>query len=301
MNVVRYGTPQAYLEAAEPFLLRDEACHNLLLGIPARLAARGPGAAADVYLAAALDRGEIAGAAMMTPPYRLVLSQAVRPGAVRALAEDAATLRPTPPGVSGPDRVAAEFVAIWQRLTAEAGQSAVRERIHRLDTVRPVPQVAGRPRPADDADRSLLLSWMRAFGAEAFGDGNRPPGEAETAVKTRLGSPEEGFLVWEDGAPRCVAGYGAPTRHGIRIGPVYTPPEHRGRGYATACVAELSRLLLARGRRFCMLYTDLANPTSNRIYRRVGYEPVCEVSEYRFDRRGPAGPRAAEIRRATAP
>ncbi len=287
MNVVRYGTPRAFLDAVEPFLLRDEASHNLLLGIPARLADRSPGAATGLYLAAAVDRGEIAGAAMMTPPYRLVLSQAASLGAVRALAEDAVTLRPAPPGVHGPDRVAAEFVAIWQGLTGESGRPVLRERIQRLDAVRPVPRVAGRLRPTDHADRPLLLDWLRAFGAEAFGDDNRPPGEAETALNTRLGSPGEGFMLWDDGGPRCVAGYGGPTRHGIRVGPVYTPPEHRGRGYATACVAELSRLLLERGRRFCMLYTDLANPTANRIYQRIGYEPVCDVAEYRFEATAP--------------
>lgn len=289
MNVVRYATPRAFLDAVEPFLLHDEACHNLLLGIPARLIARDSGAAGDVYLAAAVDRGEITGAAMMTPPYRVVLSQTTHPRTVRALAEDAATLQPAPPGVQGPDPLAAEFVAVWQRLTGERGRRALHERIHRLDTVRPVPSVAGRLRPAEDADRAPLLDWLRAFGAEAFGEDARPPGEAERALNTRLGSPDEGFMLWDDGGPRCAAGYGAPTRHGIKIGPVYTPPEYRNHGYATACVAEVSRLLLAQGRRFCMLYTDLANPASNRIYRRIGYEPVCDVAEYRFDRR-PAGP-----------
>ena len=292
MNVVRYATPRAFLDAVEPFLLRDEACHNLLLGIPARLITRGPAAAADAYFAAALDRGEIAGAAMMTPPYRIVLSHAMRPDAVRAMAEDAAALRPPPPGVHGPDAEAAEFVAAWQRLTGEPNRLALHERIHRLEAVRAVPGARGRLRPAEDPDRPLLLDWLRAFGAEAFGEDNRPPGEAETALNTRLGSPDEGFVVWDDGGPRCVAGYGAPTRHGIKIGPVYTPPEFRSRGYGTACVAALSRLLLKRGRRFCMLYTDLANAASNRIYQRIGYEPVCDAAEYRFIRSAPAGPTA---------
>lgn len=291
MNVVRYGAPRAFLDAVEPFLLRNEACHNLLLGIPARLIAAASGAARDIYLAAAIDRGEIAAAAMMTPPYRLVLSQTANAGALRALGEDAAALRPAPPGVQAPDPVAAEFVAVWRELTGEHAQRVLHERIHRLDAVRPVPRVAGRPRPADEADRPLLLDWMRAFGAETFGSDNRPPGEAETAVNARLGSRDEGFVLWEDGGPRCVAGYAGPTRHGVRVGPVYTPPEHRGRGYATACVADLSRLLLERGRRFCMLYTDLANPTANRIYQRIGYEPVCDVAEYRFDRSAGTYPR----------
>jgi uncharacterized protein len=72
-------------------------------------------------------------------------------------------------------------------------------------------------------------------------------------------------------------------RPGIRIGPVYTPPALRRRGYASALVTELSRRLLDSGREYCVLYTDLANPTSNRIYQEVGYERVCDSAEYVFD------------------
>lgn len=288
MNAVRYPGPRAFLDAVERFLLRDEASHNLLLGIPARLIAREAAGApvSGVYLAAAVERGEIAGAAMMTPPYRLVLSQTSHPGAVRMLAEDVAALRPAPPGVTGPDPIAAEFVEVWRGLTGELSRLALRERIHRLDEVQPLPHIPGMLRPAGPDDRPLLLEWLRAFGAEAFGEDDRPPGEAETAVNTRLGSSEEGFVLWYDGGPRCVAGYTGPTRHGIRVGPVYTPPQFRGRGYGTACVAALSRRLLDGGRGFCMLFTDLSNETSNRIYRRIGYEPVCDVAEYRFERAG---------------
>ena len=74
-----------------------------------------------------------------------------------------------------------------------------------------------------------------------------------------------------------------PTRHGISVSLVYTPPELRGRGYATACVGELSRKLLGAGREFCALFADLANPISNHIYERIGYRPVCDYEEYRFE------------------
>ena len=80
-----------------------------------------------------------------------------------------------------------------------------------------------------------------------------------------------------------MSGYGGETPNGIRIGPVYTPPEQRGHGYATGLVAEQSRSLLAGGRRFCFLYTDLDNATSNALYRRIGYRLVCESAEVRFD------------------
>lgn len=88
--------------------------------------------------------------------------------------------------------------------------------------------------------------------------------------------------MWDDGQPVSLAGYSGPTPHGIRVGPVYTPPAQRGKGYASACVAALSRLLLDGGRAYCFLFTDMGNPTSNPIYQAIGYRPVCDVDEYRF-------------------
>ena len=79
-----------------------------------------------------------------------------------------------------------------------------------------------------------------------------------------------------------LAGFAGPTPNGIRIGPVYTPPELRGHGHGTAVTAGVSQLLLDRGHKFCFLYTDLANSTSNAIYMRIGYEPVCDSRELAF-------------------
>jgi len=79
-------------------------------------------------------------------------------------------------------------------------------------------------------------------------------------------------MLWEDGHTVSLACSGARTPNGSRIGPVYTPPEERGHGYASACVAALSQLQLDQGRRFCFLFTDLANPTSNHIYPMIGYQ-----------------------------
>src|SRR5581483_2213413 len=108
----------------------------------------------------------------------------------------------------------------------------------------------------------------------------------ERILDQRLGSPHGVFCLWEDGGePVSLAGAGARTPNGARVGPVYTPPERRGRGYATSLTAELSQRLLDEGSRFCFLYTDLANPTSNAIYERIGYVRVCESKELRFERR----------------
>jgi len=101
-------------------------------------------------------------------------------------------------------------------------------------------------------------------------------------VDHRLEAEQAGVSLWEDGRPVSLASFGNPTPNGIRIGPVYTPPEYRRRGYASALVAELSERLLA-GRRFCFLFTDLANPTANRIYEQIGYRRVCEAAEIVFE------------------
>ncbi len=105
----------------------------------------------------------------------------------------------------------------------------------------------------------------------------------ERTLESRFGIESAGFWLWEDGGqPVSLAGFSGPTPTGIRIGPVYTPPELRRRGYATTLVADLSAWLLERGHRACFLYTDLANPTSNRIYVEIGYERVCDAMEFVF-------------------
>ena len=90
------------------------------------------------------------------------------------------------------------------------------------------------------------------------------------------------MYLWADGEPVAMAGTSGQTPNGARVGPVYTPPALRGRGYASACTAALSQLLLDEGRRFCFLYTDLSNPTSNKIYQAIGYRPVCNADMYTF-------------------
>ena len=93
-----------------------------------------------------------------------------------------------------------------------------------------------------------------------------------------------GLYLWVDGAgqPVTMVGYQGPTPHGMRIGPVYTPPAQRRKGYASACTAAVTQYLLDGGRQFCFLFTDLANPTSNHIYQEIGYQPVVDVEMYSF-------------------
>jgi predicted GNAT family acetyltransferase len=192
------------------------------------------------------------------------------------------------PGVVGTEPEVEEFAERWSRHTGVPGRVGMRQGVFALERVEPPPKPPGATRVATGADRELALRWWVAFGEEVLHEGGPGRERAEKSVDHKLSSPTSGFLLWEDdGEPVSLAGWGGPTPNGIRIGPVYTPPELRARGYATALTAELSQGLLdgrlfEGGRRFCFLYTDLANPTSNAIYERIGYRRVADAAEVVF-------------------
>ena len=138
----------------------------------------------------------------------------------------------------------------------------------------------GRLREAGAEDHELAHAWLDAFVEEATSGDS--PEDAAGWLERNAADPDGRLVLWEDGATVSLAACGGATPHGIRIGPVYTPPELRGRGYASALTAELTRQLLAGGRDFCFLFTDLANPTANSIYQRIGYRPVTDVERWKF-------------------
>ncbi len=155
-----------------------------------------------------------------------------------------------------------------------------------LHEVRPVPRPSGVALPAVTADVELMVRWIIDFMTEAvpFESTDLEQRARRSAERRVSGDADSGAWLWEvDGVRVGLSGYGHPTGTGIRIGMVYTPPEHRGNGYATALVADQSQWLLDNGYDVCFLLTDLANPTSNRIYERIGYRQVAEAASYGFD------------------
>lgn len=280
LRVERPSDAEAFLALAGDFLAAREAEHGLILGLAGNLQ-RGimpleePPLFAVVVDGAAGDR--VVAAALRTPPYNLVVSMVGDLDAVDALAE-ALALDPLP-GVSAPREVAEGFAASWTARTGRRARRSMAERIFRLTAVREPRPASGRMRLAERADRALLIAWIEAFTLEALGKSE----DAAAGVDRWLEHRGRRLWLWEDGDLRVsLCGAGGETAHGIRIGPVYTPPEHRGHGYASNLVAAVSRLLLDDGRQFVTLFTDLANPTSNRIYQDVGYEPVADFEVVDF-------------------
>jgi hypothetical protein len=281
MRIERYEDPALFFALVAPFLERREAEHNLQLGFRTRLEANrhafGP---RDPLLYAVVgDAGEVVAVATQTPPFGLVLSQMDDPAIVGELAdrlmEDGAEL----PTAGGPVVVARAFAERWSRLTGLMPVVQLDERIYEATEVAHPDGVPGAMRAYTPADRQLAIDWLGAFFTEAMPD--VPEGRIEQIVDDRAAGMGS-FVLWEDdGTVVSLAGHAGETPNGSRVGPVYTPPEHRGRGYASALTAALTEQLLAR-RRFCFLFTDLANPTSNSIYQRIGYRPVTDITLWRF-------------------
>jgi predicted GNAT family acetyltransferase len=282
MEVRRHATADGFLEHAGEFLAEREAEHNLILGLSSQLQRAPRMYGDDPYLAVVEDEGRIVGAVLRTPPHNLVLSELDDERAIEPIVAAVHEAFGSLPGVVGPKERAGQFAAAWQTATGAKARLELAQRVFRVDRIEAPQGVPGRMRPYEPSDRELAVRWTDAFVAEALPANAPHPESSEESVARREQDPSSGLVFWEDGEPVSFAGYGGLTPNGIRIGPVYTPPELRGRGYASALTAALTQQLLDGGRRFCFLFTDLANPTSNSIYQRIGYRPVSDVDAWTF-------------------
>lgn len=283
MDVIRHDDIHAFTGRAEPFLMRNEAAHSLILGICSSLKQTSLYDQLP-YLGCCEQDGDIVGVALRTPPYKFILSHQPDERVIEAFAQDAYRAYDTLPGVIATQSAAARFADCWQGFTGQRARLGRHERLYRVDRVIQPAGGSGEYRPATEDDFETMTQWMMDFAAEALDGSLRE--DAERNVRARLESDPKarGMRFWSDnGKPVSMAGYGGLTPHGIRIGPVYTPPEYRGRGYASALTAAVSQELIDGGRSFVTLFTDLSNPTSNHIYQTIGYVPVCDVDEYQFE------------------
>jgi predicted GNAT family acetyltransferase len=231
------------------------------------------------------DTGAVVGTAMRTAPFTpyplfvLPMPDDAAVGLARLLHErgEAAV------GVNGALPAARRCAEELARLTGGTVEVAQHTRLHRLDELVPPRPTVGRLAAAGPDDVALALRWFEAFAHDADEQAGREPGsmhEMAETEETMLRRIEEGRVwLWLDpaGTPVHLTGVNPPAFGAARIGPVYTPREQRGRGYAGAAVAELSQRLLDEGAVPC-LYTDQANPTSNALYAALGYRPVVDMA-----------------------
>jgi predicted GNAT family acetyltransferase len=284
VRATRVSNPGEFLERAGPLLGADEARHNLILALAWILHDR-PEVYPEFGLWVVEEAEAPVAAALITLPFNLVLADA-DPGALAPLATVVAESGLPVPGLVGNRPTVDDFNQVWAPLARVTPRLRMAQGVFALERVQPQSPAPGAARPAEPEDRTLILEWLAAFTAEAL------PWEPEDRERTeravdRLLNPaiaDSGVWVWEDGGEIVsLVGFGSPAPGGARIGPVYTPSGFRRRGFGTALVAAASSWLLEHGRRRCFLYTDLANPTSNAIYRSIGYEQVAESAEYGYE------------------
>lgn len=280
MLITTYNNAAAFLQTAQALLEANEAANNLMLGLALRLARSPAPAENPPYFATVHDAEGIAIAALMTPPHNLLVysDRSALGDSPAYLLRDLLGRSFLVPGALGPATVARAFAEAWPAVSGRAYRMGMHMRVYELRHVAHPRYSPGHLRPAGEADAELVMRWALAFTTEC-GLRDRPEEVAEGA-RRRVAAGD--VFLWDDGRPVSMAARNRPTRHGISVGYVYTPPELRGRGYATSCVAALSQRLLDAGYEFCTLFTDLANPTSNDIYQQIGYWPICDYDEYVF-------------------
>lgn len=276
--VIRHPTAALLLERAGNMLLTSEAENNLILGICGDLAGNPPAGDKQHWLLTIEQDQDVIGAAVMVPPRHLVvtrLSTAATTALVGFLVDDGLSI----PGIVGPSPDVAALADCWAQSANVRASPPMDQRIYACERVIPPQrQISGRLRAAEPADRELLVAWSRDFHVAVHCADLVP--ECEQLVDRLV--LRRAIWIWDDGQPVSCAAYSRETRYGVAINHVYTPPDNRGRGYASACVAGLTTRLLDSGRRYCCLYTDLSNPTSNRIYQQIGYRPVCDSQLWLF-------------------
>src|SRR5262245_3955086 len=275
MTVVRHARATVFLEHAEPWLMRAEVENNVMLGIALDIARNALVPVERPYFATAVAHGDVVACAIRTPPHKLLVSRAIE-GAAVPLARDAHALFPELPALCGPEPAAGAVASAWSVLAGNPVQRGRQQRLHVIRSLdHRAPAAAGTLRRAEAADLAIVIEWIAAFVHEAAPD--EPSDPRDIAFRYY---DQGGLFLWDDGGPVALAAFTGRTANGVRVGPVYTPPEQRRRGYATAAVATLTGQLLDAGHRYCCLYTDLANRTSNGIYRRIGYQPVCDMNDW---------------------
>lgn len=280
MDIRYYHDASDFLAHTGKYLAENEARYGLIIGLTKALETRPELFGGEPWFCSTGTGTDINAVAIRTPPHNVILAQFS--GSLETIGEQFVTAVSekygTVPGVVGDKDLGDIFAHLWCKKYNIKIAHTMSQRIHRLDKVNDVPLSPGKFRTATMSDKELLTEWFEGFRIDIGGEEMNEP-EVDFAPALELGW----IFIWEDDRPVSMATKSRPTEKGMNVAGVYTPPELRGKGYATSCVAELSRNILQSGKEFCMLYTDLANPTSNSIYKKIGYKEVCDSVWHTFE------------------
>jgi predicted GNAT family acetyltransferase len=261
-------------------LMKKEACNNLMLGILKRLQ-DGQSIYDEVYTGYVEKDGEVIFAFMQTPPNNWIFPEieGVSEEVPKEIAKFLWANKLEVPGILGPNHLVKPFVNEWEKLNDVTSHIHMNQLIYQLDNVVNVPKAEGELVEADKSDQQLITDWLVQFGREV----NEPTFAKDASKLAERFFTNRSIYVWiVDGVPVSMVNQSRKTKNGASVNAVFTPDEHKRNGYATCAVAALSTKLLEEGAEFCSLYTDADFPTSNRIYKKIGYYEVGDSIVYEF-------------------
>lgn len=279
LQFTRYADPAAFRAAVFPYLLRQEALHNVMLSV-VNAVIDEPKRYPRFYLGAVTQGDKVVGATWMTPPYSLGLSD-MSTAAVDLVIQAAESYDDPVNGVFGATEPSDYFCKEWTSIHSRAIRLSMRQGVYQLQKAIPLSnEIAGRMRVATQADFDLLADWNLQF----YIDCKLPVHEHKNSIpEAHRAIEKQNRFLWEtDTGVVAMAGAVGESPSGVRFSWVYTPPSFRGRRYASQLMHHASQLFLDRGKKLCFLYTDLTNAASNSVYRRVGYEIVGECVSHEF-------------------
>ncbi|MBA2765922.1 MAG: GNAT family N-acetyltransferase [Solirubrobacterales bacterium] len=276
--------PQEFLDSAGPFLRARATSNTIILTASEGLVARGGPLDSQPALFGwwhGDGAAGVTGAFIHTPPYPLHFS-ALPGDALEPLADLLVGVGRELAGVNAGTDLAVAFAAAWRARCGDDAHTSMRTRLYRLGTLRPSERPPGHAVVASQDDRGLLIGWVEAFGAEIAGWREN----VTSQVEDRLASGA--YTIWQDddGTPVALAGLQREVGGSRRIGPVYTCKPHRGKGYGAAVTAAACRRAMNEGAAELLLFADVDNPASNRLYQRLGFEPIEDLIVLRFKRPG---------------
>ena len=280
MEINRFQDPFKFRNNVRGFLLQHEAENNLIFSIlEGIISKRYTG---ENLMVSVEEGGNIVLAAIMTPPKNVVLSFTRKLKSIDELIKHLELNKISIPGVLGFKKGSKRFAKAWSKINSISFELVMNERIYKLEDVNE--QVLGKREfiKADLTRESIILNWTKLFIEEALpGEISDFNDEYVQVIKDRIKNGRY-FILMDRNEPVSMVHKAGKTPNGNLINLVYTPPHLRQNGYATEIVANISKLLLAEGNKFCFLFTDLSNPTSNKIYQDVGYKPIIDMDQYEF-------------------
>jgi hypothetical protein len=281
MQVVatRHEDAIAFADRVRPFLMERECENCLMLGLLGTLARAGPPSPGPLPLLLRIEsQGRVVvGAAVQTRPIALAVTR-LPDGAAEVLVNHVETSNWPGQGFTGPVETVDAMADLWARRSGKTKRLHVSLRVFELTAVTPPAPAPGRMIPASIEHLDAITPWHEDFVRSVGECDDNPRQAAQRLIDERR------LFLWEDDAAlRSMAAVAGPTPNGIRINHVYTPPEHRARGYASNLVAALSQHMLDQSRKFCFLFADLANPTSNKIYQQIGFRPAADFRHWTFE------------------